>query len=118
MVARMDRRRAELLAAGIDFRRHYYHPGEKIYNQCEAHKMKTFVQHLAGLLESGKPAVLNVSKLLEVRRSSRAKTAASTRSRRRCNGTRICRATPHSPSSSSASRTSTACSPRARSASS
>ena len=59
----MDRRRAELAERGIDFRRAIYHPGEKIYVQCEIHKCKTFVQHLAGLLDGEKDSVLDVKKL-------------------------------------------------------
>ena len=66
-VARMDRIRAWLAEAGIDFRHHYYHPSEKIYIQCEVHKMKTFVQHLSVLLDRDADAVvIDVGKLYEV----------------------------------------------------
>ena len=66
-VARMDRIRAELAAAGVDFRRHYYHPAEKIYLQCEVHKMKTWSQHMSVLLDRGADAVvIDVKKLYEV----------------------------------------------------
>ena len=66
-VVRMDRRLQELAQKGIDFRKHFYIPGQShMFNQCPSHKCKNLVQHFATLLDKGCPAIINAKKLEEV----------------------------------------------------